>query len=102
MKKEKVVGKGKVITPDKGKAKGEETKSADKLKSTRMGKGKDKVMQIDKGKAKVKATKSAETPKNTGVGKGKDTVTQINKDTIYLEDVMKPRLDFTYSDWVCI
>jgi hypothetical protein len=71
VKKEKVVGKGKVVPPVKGKAKVEETKSADKSK-------------------------------NTGVGKGKDKLTQINKDTVYLEDVVKPRLDFTYSDWVCI
>jgi hypothetical protein len=102
VKKEKVVGKGKVVPPVKGKAKVEETKSADKSKNTGVGKGKDKVTQIDKGKAKEKETKSADKPKNTGVGKGKDKVTQINKDTVYLEDVVKPRLDFTYSDWVCI
>ena len=64
--------------------------------------GKGKVVTPDTGKAKLEETKSADEPKNTGVGKGKDKVTQINKDTVYLEDVVKPRLDFTYSDWVCI
>jgi hypothetical protein len=61
VKKEKVVGKGKVVTSDKG-----------------------------KGKA-VEETKPAEKPNNTTGNKGKDKVTQINKDTIYLEDIMKSR-----------
>ena len=56
-----MVGKGKVVTSDKG-----------------------------KGKA-VEETKPAEKPNNTTGNKGKDKVTQINKDTIYLEDIMKSR-----------
>ena len=53
--------------------------------------GKGKVI-IGKGKTKeVKETKPVEKPKITMVDKGKDKVTQINKDTVYLEDVMKPR-----------
>jgi hypothetical protein len=56
--------------------------------------GKGKVNTSDKGKGKAKEveeTKPADKPKNTVVDKGKGKVTQINKDTIYLEDVMKPR-----------
>jgi hypothetical protein len=56
--------------------------------------GKGKVIVLDKGKGKTKKleeTKPVEKPKITTVDKGKDKVTQINKDTVYLEDVMKPR-----------
>lgn len=58
-----MVGKGKVVTSDKGKGKAKE----------------------------VEETKPAEKPKVTAVDKGKDKVTQINKDTVYLEDIMKSR-----------
>ena len=58
-----MVGKGKVVTSDKGKGKANE----------------------------VEETKPAEKPNNTTGNKGKDKVTQINKDTVYLEDIMKSR-----------
>lgn len=57
----KGVGKGKVVTSDKGKHKAKEE------------------------------TKPVEKPKNIVIDKGKDKVTQINENTVYWEDVMKSR-----------